>query len=266
MRMLMGDETSTVERARRIARAKSSTVRGNAQDNIRGLEPFAANRIEPWSDPSKCVCPVIRTFLLAWNEGLPKEERDILHSLYPKIVRTSANALIQEQRALMAADWLVRTYAPAWLNLAGMREQARLLYELPQVSEIAQAFEIRAVLAKVSHEANAEASRVDGAGWIKASDDCWASAWAAAYDAARLAAHDLAWVSAASASRAAAGIAAGMKTRSLVTALQGSAAELVLKMVRLSGAPSATAANTATDTGASEASTRPDDRVRRVEG
>jgi hypothetical protein len=232
--VLMSDRTSGAQRARRDGRAEISNICGSDRGYLRGTPIFALNESEPWSDPSKFVCPVIGVFMRAWNEGLPKAERGILFPLFAKIVHTSASARIQEQRALMAADWLVRTYAPAWLNLAGLREQARLLYDLPQVSEIAQAFEMRTVLVKVSHDANAEALGVDAAGWVKASDDCWASAWAAAYEAARFAAHDLAWVSAASASRAAAGIAAQTKTRSLVTALQVSAAEFVLKMARLS--------------------------------
>ncbi|WP_146170108.1 hypothetical protein [Bosea sp. 124] len=133
----------------------------------------------------------------------------------------------------MAADRLVRTYTPVWLNLAGLREQARLLYALPPITELAQAFDMRTVLARVSHEANAEALGVGEAGWIKASDDCWASAWAAAYDAARLAAHDPAWISAAAASRAAAGLAACLPTQPFKAALQTSAGGLFLQMARL---------------------------------
>jgi hypothetical protein len=234
MRVLISDRTSGAQRARGDGRAEIGNIRGNDRGYLLGTPAFALNESEPWSDPSKFVCPVIGVFMRAWNEGLPKAQRGVLFPLLAKIVGTSANGRIEEQRALMAADWLVRTHAPVWLNLAGMREQARLLYDLPQISEMSRAFEMRTVLGKVSHDANAEALGVNAAGWVKASDDCWASAWAAAYEAARFAAHDLAWVSAASASRAAAGIAAHTKTRSIVTALQVSAAELVLKMARQS--------------------------------
>lgn len=223
-------EAKRVGRRNRIAGtgAKAGYVPGIADQRAAGTLGL---------DRSGHVCPVIGVFMEAWREGLRDDERAILVPLLAKIVRTRATPRIEEARALMAADWLVRTYAPAWLNLAGLREQARLLYDLPQITEAAQAFEMRAVLAQVSHFANAEAMHVDQAGWIKASEDCWASAWAAAYEAARFAAHDPAWVSAAAVSRAAAGLAAQTSTRSLKAALQFSAAELVVKMARLGSRP-----------------------------
>lgn len=210
------------------SRANVDCVCGTAVQNAAGAL---------WSDRSNHVCPVIGVFMEAWREGLRDDERAILVPLLAKIVRTRATPRIEEARALMAADWLVRTYAPMWLHLAGLREQARLLYGLPQITEAAQAFEMRAALAQVSHFANAEAMHVDEAGWIKASDDCWASAWAAAYEAARFAVPDSAWVSAAAASRAAAGLAARTNTHSIKAALQSSAAELVVKMTRLGARP-----------------------------
>lgn len=187
----------------------------------------------PWSDRSNRVCPVIGVFMEAWHEGLPPDERELLVPLIAKIVRSRATPRIEEARALVAADWLVRIYTPAWLDLAGLREQARQLYDLPRITEASQAFAMRAVLAQVSHFVNAEALHVDEQGWNKASDDCWASGWAAAYEAARLGAHDPAWISAAAAARAAAGLAARKKTHSFKRALQCSAAELVAKMVRV---------------------------------
>lgn len=233
--MLEGDGIAAVKRAGR--RAGSQAINS---DEIAGCPRGSAGHrtaIAPWLDRSKHVCPVIGTFMSAWHEGLPDEDRAILVPLFATIIQTRATSRIEERRALMAADWLVRIYAPVWLNLAGLRAQARLLYDLPEITEIAQAFEMRAVLAQVSHQANAEALGVDEAGWIKASDDCWASAWAAAFDAARHGADDPAWISAAAASRAAAGLAARMATGSFKTALQASAAELVVKMARFGGQP-----------------------------
>lgn len=190
-----------------------------------------------YQDRAGSVCPVIAVFLDAWREGLPADERIILTPLAARTNRTHATPRIEEARALMAADWLVRICAPAWLNLAGLREQARLLYDLPQVTEAAQASGLRATLAEVSRVTHVEAMHVDEAGWLKASEDCWASAWAAAYEAAGLAAHDPAWVSAAAVSRAAAGLAAHLPTHALKAALQTSAAELVVRMARFGSRP-----------------------------
>lgn len=233
--MLGGDGRLAVKRTGRRDSTPVADFRANTGE-MRGIEVRPAG-CAPWSDRSNLVCPVIAVFMEAWHEGLPVDERAILVPLVAKIVRSHAAPRIEQARALMAADWLVRTFAPVWLNLAGLREQARLLYGLPPVTAAAQALDMRAVLAQVSHFANAEALHVNEAGWIKASDDCWASGWAAAYEASCFAAHDPAWVSAAAASRAAAGLAARTKTQPFKVALQASAAELVVKMARLGSRP-----------------------------
>lgn len=233
--MLEGNDTLEARPVGRRGALRIESDHANV-DYTRGT---AARRIAgaPWTVRSNQICPVIGVFMEAWREGLREDERSILVPLFAKVIRTKATLGIAERRALMAADWLVRTYTPVWLNLAGLREQARLLYRLPEITEPAHAFEIRAILAEVSRQANAEALHVDEAGWIKASDDCWASAWAAAFEAARLGTDDSAWISAAAASRAAAGLAAELTTHSFRVALQTSAAELVLKMARLGDRP-----------------------------
>lgn len=233
--MLEGNGIAGEKRAARRSRSQMDDAASIA-GFLRGVAGHQAEAA-PWAARSKHVCPVIGAFMSAWYEGLPDEDRPILVPLFATITRTRATPSIEERRALMAADWLVRTYAPVWLNLAGLRAQARLLYDLPEITGIAQAFEIRAVLAQVSQQANAEALGVGEADWIRASDDCWASAWAAAFDAARFGADDPAWISAAAASRAAAGLAAGMATGSFTTLLQASAADLVVKMARLGHRP-----------------------------
>ncbi|WP_167561604.1 hypothetical protein [Bosea lupini] len=55
---------------------------------------------------------MIGVFMDAWYEGLPDDERSILDPLIPIILDTRATPGIEEARALMAGDWLVRTYAP----------------------------------------------------------------------------------------------------------------------------------------------------------
>lgn len=229
--MLDGDIISRGKRAVRPDKPQRAAIHAGAGRSP-GMVGGWSGRA-PWLDGSSHVCPVIGTFISAWHEGLAEQERAILVPLFPRIVRTRTTPPVEEQRALLAADWLVRTYAPAWLDLAGLRELAQMLYDLPETTKLAHAFEIRAVLAQVSHRANAEALGVGEAAWIKASDDCWASGWAAAFDAARLAANDPAWISAAAASRAAAGLSAWTMPHAFKLALQTSAAELLLRMTRL---------------------------------
>ena len=227
--MLASDDALDVRQSR--SQKRWSTITSPSTGHLRGI---AVRRPAggPWSVRANTICPVIDVFMDAWHEGLPDDERSILDPLIPIIVDTRATPGIEEARALTAGDWLVRTYAPVWLNLAGLQEEARRLYGLPQITEFAEVFKLRAVLAQVSHLANARAVDVDEACWIKASDDCWASGWAGAYEATCFAAHDCAWVSAAAAARAAAGLAAGLATHAFKVALQASATELLLRMAR----------------------------------
>src|ERR1700757_4338224 len=103
------------------------------------MEAVAFVAGEKWSDNPECACPVISSFLRSWNDGLPSDsERDrLLKLLIPKLVGTR-NPPLEEKRALMAADWLVRVHPPAWLRLAGLIKQAESLEQLPEIVSMAQ--------------------------------------------------------------------------------------------------------------------------------
>lgn len=202
---------------------------------IRAQADTTSDRVvpSPPGEPGIDRCPVIQAFIDAWREGLPRSQRQILAPLRVLTARSRASTSVEERRGLMAADWLVRTCAPVWLNLAGLHQQACLLHGLTEITDMAQAGDLRDMLARISRQADAAAVAVTEADWIKASDDCWACAWAAAFDAARLAAGDMAWISGAAAIRAAAGIAAREASRPHVAALQMTAARLVERMASL---------------------------------
>ena len=104
------------------------------------MEAVAFVAGEPWSDHPECACPVISAFLRSWNDGLPSDaERDrLLKPLIRSLVGTR-NKNLEERRSLMAADWLVRVYTPAWLRLAGLVSQAESLESLPEITSMAQA-------------------------------------------------------------------------------------------------------------------------------
>src|SRR5262245_30332455 len=92
------------------------------------MEAVAFVAGERWSDSPECVCPVISVFLRAWNDSLRSDaDRDrLLKPLIPRLLNTR-NKTLEERRALMAADWLVRVHTPAWLRLAGLMNQADAL-------------------------------------------------------------------------------------------------------------------------------------------
>ena len=166
---------------------------------------------EPWSD--KCVSPVIRAFVVSWNDTLDDTDRQMLKPYIPLVIGTKTTEADEETRAWLATDWLVHTFAPAWLDLAGLAESAATLRALPNLTstELATAAlpTIRAAREK--------------------SDAAWAAARAAARDAAGDAARDSAW--------AAARAAADKALAPTVKALQAEALLLLDRMVAVGRVP-----------------------------
>src|SRR5579862_1591632 len=147
------------------------------------MEAVAYVAGEPWSDSPACSCPVISTFMRSWNDALPTDEdRDrLLLPLIPKLIGTKSTPAVEQRRATMAADWLVRVHTPAWLRAAKLNDQAALLEALPEITDFAQCPALMPTL---------EAVRRDAAAARDAARD---AAWDAAWDAARDAAWDAAW-------------------------------------------------------------------------
>jgi hypothetical protein len=179
---------------------------------------------EPWSDHPECVCPVIGAFLRSWNDGLPDAERTtLLLPLLPKLPGTRDKAL-EERRSLMAADWLVRTHTPAWMELAGLAAQAASLRALPEITSMAQVPSIRGPIEAVRKDAAAARAAAGAAAWDAAGDAAWAAARDAARDAAWDAARAAAWAAAGAAAGAAARDAAWAAARAAARAAAGDAA------------------------------------------
>lgn len=88
---------------------------------------------EEFSDHPQCASPILGTFGRALNDVLPDDKRQQLVPLVPKIVGTADDGHDQ-LRGLMAADWLTRTYVPAWLRLAGLTAEAQALEAQPEVT------------------------------------------------------------------------------------------------------------------------------------
>lgn len=71
------------------------------------------------SDAPRSLCPVIAGFMRGWCDGLANDaDRDrLLKPLIPRAVGTRNTAAVEETRRLLALDWMIRVYAPAWLDL-----------------------------------------------------------------------------------------------------------------------------------------------------
>ena len=174
------------------------------------IEAYRAGR--PWSDHDETASPVIAAFMRTWNDGLSsdQERARILSPFAGRVINSRADDAVENQRAYMALDWLIRTYTPAFLDLVeSCHEHATALRALSEIADLATA---RA------------ASATGNAAWAAAGNAARDAAWAAAGNAARDAAGNAAWAAAGNAARVAAWAAAGNAAWVAAWAAAGNAA------------------------------------------
>src|SRR6266511_2614383 len=138
------------------------------------MEAVAWFADEPHSAAPRCVSPVLISFGDRGNDGLPDERRQRLVPLIPRLVGTRGDGL-DEQRAYMALDWLIRTYTPTWLELAGLTAHAQALRHLRRIVGLPTA---------------QTAGPAVGAARSQAAADWVATRWDFSWDGAEVAARD----------------------------------------------------------------------------
>jgi hypothetical protein len=187
--------------------------RGNHKDGAGYcvMEAVAYVAGEKWSDFPACASPVAAAFLRRWNDDLDDKTRQKLKPYVARLVGSKASAAVESKRAWMLLDWLVRHYTPAWLELAGLKEQAAALRALAGWGPKTWA---------EGKPAIAEAGSKAAAAWAAAGASAGA---AAAGDAA--------------AGDAAAGAAAWAALRPTVVSLQASAFSLLDRMLAVGARP-----------------------------
>lgn len=86
---------------------------------------------EPFSDHPAAVCPVIGSFLRAYNDSIGDERRQDLYAYASRVVGTRAGLDVQRERAQRLADWAVNMQERRWtrflplsrLRALGLRRQ-----------------------------------------------------------------------------------------------------------------------------------------------
>ncbi len=86
---------------------------------------------EPFTDHPQTVCPVIGSFLRAYNDSVDDEKRQDLYAYAAKVVGTRSSAQVQRARAQRLAEWCdgmrsahwSRALLPSTLRAIAMRHQ-----------------------------------------------------------------------------------------------------------------------------------------------
>ena len=182
---------------------------------------------EPHSDHPQCVSPVIGAFMRSWNDSLHDTDRTrLLRPLLPDILNTATTDEDEQRRAMMAVDWMVRSFTPLWLDAAKLTEEASTLRALPELRDMNDILRAQPTIDRAKERASAA--------WCAAWDAAWdaarAAAWGAAWDAAGDAARGAALYAAGDAARDAAWAAARNVLRPVVESCQASAVDLVRRM------------------------------------
>ena len=115
------------------------------------------------------TCPVLAAFVRSWNDGIADDETRarLLRPFLPRLIGARSTPEIEDRRAWLATDWLVRVCAPAFLTLTpSLREHAEILSGLPPVLSRKSARSAQDMLAAARDAARAAA-------WAAAGDAAW---------------------------------------------------------------------------------------------
>jgi hypothetical protein len=173
-------------------------VRGGneAGAGFSAMEAVAFAAGETWSERPRCASPTITEWMIAWNDGLDDQTRQELRRYIWRLVGSKGSPAQERARRWMAADWLVRAYASAWLGAGGLLPEAHWLSRLPTLRSprgVATAEGACLAAARSARDARDQAWReaaeacpgvfdwsTAGAVWSAVADATWAAAGSAA--------------------------------------------------------------------------------------
>lgn len=154
------------------------------------MEAVAYVAGEEHTDSPECACPVIAAFMRRWNDAIMDDARrtELLAPLVPRLVGSRCTAAVEQRRADLALDWLIRVQTPAWLELSDtLRPYAAALRGLVPLTSAAACESAQITLDEARSAWAATAGYHSAAAWDAVWDAAWAAAWGAAWDAAKAA-------------------------------------------------------------------------------
>jgi hypothetical protein len=167
-------------------------VHGDRQEGLCLMEAVAWFAGEWHTDRPACVSPLLAAAGRTLNDDLPDARRQELVPLIPRLAWTARDGL-DERRGYMALDWVVRVWAPAWLDGAGLTVQAAALRSLRPVTGRAAAVAAARVALEVQQAAYAARAAAQDAAGDTARDTARDAVRDAGGNAVRVAAQVAAW-------------------------------------------------------------------------
>ncbi len=153
------------------------------EDGVCLLEAVALFAGERHSDHPVCASPVLIAYGIGLNDQWDTATRQHLKPFIPRIVGTAGDGQ-DEARSFLALDWLIRTYTPAWLDLAGLDAAARSLRDHRRIVDLVAAQSVGPLVRDAAKQSAAAGAAARDAARAAAGDAAWAAAWDAAWDAA----------------------------------------------------------------------------------
>ena len=205
------------------------------------MEAFNVSRGQRVTD----ACPAdvsltLHGFIIGLNDAFGTADRQRLKRYRDQIIGTGSQPDADERAAYMCVDWLIRTYTPAFLRLAGLDQHADALASAGEVVDLATLGQVTdRISAADSVACSVARSAADSPGdWAASLSADWA-ALSAADLAAYLTAGSVAYLAA---TRAAASVASSVASSAAtlvaeqmlaptVAALQASAFGLLDRMI-----------------------------------
>jgi hypothetical protein len=134
---------------------------------------------EEHSDTPVCVSPVLQRFCIAFNDRLADDQRQRLRPYLARTIGTAGDGQ-DEERLRLCREWLVRGASPKVLDLAGEKEAAERLRQLPDDLTLEN---VRRTLLEVRDQAYAARerarARLRGAAWVAEAAEVAGAAWVA---------------------------------------------------------------------------------------
>ena len=186
------------------------------------MEAFNASRGLGVTD----TCPAdvsltLHGFIINLNDTLGTTDRQPLKPYRDRIIGTGGQPDADERAAYMCVDWLIRTYTPAFLRLAGLTAHADAFAGAGEIIDLATLDQVND---RISAAQSAAYAAARSAAYAAAGSAAYAAAGSAAYAAAVSAAVSVADSAAVSAAVSAAYLAARSMADSAVDSAVDSAA------------------------------------------